>query len=201
MSSNSFSGPKGRLPSTKQQLNGYVERIQKGDAVAFAKLAECFDGMITKTARSFALPETEFEDLYQEGLIALYRAALHYDGESSSFFTFACVCIRRSMISWFRTYRSKHPDFVSSVSWDVFEPQTAVPETSTETDQALSLHSVDQFLAQHKALLSPLEHRVIVMKMNGLSNPEIALQVNKSVKSVENALYRIRQKLKNRPYD
>ena len=170
-----------------------------GDSSAFEEIAKRYEGIINAIAKGFNVPESERDDLRQEGLIALYRAVCKYEKELSGFSTFASVCIKRAMLTWIRDHVShvgKDGSFVIEVSLDdsfddiLSDENQMCPEElyiSKETVRHLRSHAMKQ--------LSDYEKCVFLMYLEDLSAAEIAESIGRSRKSVENALDRIRKKL------
>ena len=134
----------------------------------------------------------EHDDLVQEGLIALYECSRRFDpSRGVPFEGYALICARRRMISTIRKNSVDH-------SFSIEEWQSLPDLVSTAPapeDYALGKESVEylrMFLQSH---LSRLERQVLGLHVEGASYREIAAQIGRSEKSVENALSRIRAKL------
>lgn len=170
-----------------------------GDSRAFEEIAKHYESVINAIAKSFNVPESEREDLYQEGLIALYRAVCRYDKSLSGFSTFASVCIKRAMLTWIRDHvskKDKNGDFVTEIPFDesfnefLSDDNEMCPEElyiSKETVNNLRSHAMKQ--------LSDYEKCVFLMYLEEQGAAEIAESIGRTKKSVENALDRIRKKL------
>ncbi len=170
-----------------------------GDSSAFEEIARRCEGIINAHAMSFNVPESERDDLRQEGLIALYRAVCNYDKSVSLFSTFASVCIKRAMITWIRDHVSrlgKDGAVITEISLDESYSETLSDETamcpeelyiSKETVKTLRGHAMKQ--------LSDYEKCVFLMYLEDMGAVEIAESIGRTKKSVENALDRIRKKL------
>lgn len=128
------------------------------------------------------------EDLIQEGLAALYCASLVYDETRGvPFEGFAMPCIRNAMISALRR-QNKVP--AASLS-DVED----IPSLSTPDDHALLKDDFQNIKALIVEKLSPMECKVLSLYLNGYSYKEAAAALNKSEKSIDNAMSRVRKKL------
>ncbi len=169
-----------------------------GDSGAFEELAGRYEAPIRAIAASFNVPESEREDLYQEGLIALYRAVCRYDESIAKLSTFATVCIKRAMLNWIRDHVAKHSvdgSAIVEVSLDeelegILSDGANYPEESYISKEALAS-------TKKKALmkLSPYEKCVFLLYLEDMSVQEISESLGKSRKSTENTLGRIRKKL------
>lgn len=161
-------------------------------SAAFAKTATEYSSFLMKLARSFSGSADKVDDLFQEGLIALYRAFVTYDGKSASFSTYATLCIKRSMISWLK----KNPA-ENLISLDEFvESGDAVFSYDNPELEVVSKDFCSRFYETAKKMLSDYEYRVFELTLSDFRAGEIAKQLSCPVKSVENALYRIKSKLR-----
>lgn len=134
----------------------------------------------------------EQDDLVQEGLIALYECSRSFDDTRGvPFEGYALTCIRRRMIS---TIRKNSVDCSLSIEECQSLPDLVSTAPAPE-DYALGKESVERLRVFIQSHLSPLERRVMGLHLEGASYREIAAQIGKSEKSVENALSRIRTKL------
>lgn len=175
-----------------------AQNARCGDSSAFEEIARRYEGAIRAISASFAVPESERDDLYQEGLIALYRAVCRYDGSIASFSTFARVCIKRAMISWVR----RTDEETRSLSLDGESPwedrlSDLLPADESEGPEEAYL--TKEFCAEmrRRAMrkLSDYEKCVFLLYLEDVGAAEIARMLGKPKKSVENALLRIRKKL------
>ncbi len=172
-----------------QKINSLVLAVKQNDTASFLELLGHFSHTISALARSFSLPSSEHEDLCQEARMALYRAALSYDEKSAQFSTYAITCMTNAMISFSKKYKAQNLGKAYGVSPEDFEG-----EAFTEAVSSVELYEMlsrDGF-----AGLSEYERRVMSMKLSGYKVREIAKKLGKQSKSVENTLFRARQKLK-----
>ena len=172
---------------TNVEINNLVLAVKNNDTASFIELLGHFSRTITMLSRSFSLPSSEYEDLCQEGRMALYRAALSYDGESAQFSTYAITCMTNAMITFAKKYASQNRGKAYDVS----------PEECEVEQGAVSSLELDELLSKDGfAGLSEYERRVMSMKLSGYKVGEIARKLGKMPKSVENTLFRARQKLR-----
>ena len=165
------------------------------DKFSFVELIGIFSPYIASLARSFKLPESEFDDLCQVGRIALFRAINTYDGSRSSFTTFARVCIRNAMTSLVRTYSADNRFAANSVSLDDIQNTVPAPNNAPE-DRYLASELMRELENALQNALSPTERKVLTYRLSGIGVPEIAVMLGKGTKSVENTLFRARKKLR-----
>ena len=179
-------------------------RAGAGDLSAEATLAARYFALVRACARPLFLTGGDGEDLIQEGMFGLIRAIREYrtDG-SASFRTFAEVCIRNQLFSALRAAaRSKNAPLNESVSLDhpffdsdsytagVFDPASADPELLiADRDYVRSV------LEDTKKQLSEFEAKILGYYLDGLTCQEIAKLVGRPLKSVDNAVQRVRRKV------
>ncbi len=175
-----------------------AKRVSLGEQKAFSELSKRFDAMIKSASSSVSVDVSEKEDLYQEGLIGLYKAALAYDKErGASFSTFARLCVKHNIYSSIRVYFSKKNESVriSSPLDEVLVQQC--PDLYTEPEKFLIEKENAKLLNQSVTTsLSEYERRVFKLFLKGLSYEDIACELSATAKSVDNAIQRIRGKLK-----
>jgi len=170
-----------------------------GNPSAFEEIAKRYEPVIATIANSFNVPQSERDDLRQEGLIALYRAVCNYDRSLSGFSTFASVCIKRAMISWIRDHVSKigrNGSHITEISLDESFDEVLTDETAMCPEEiCISRETVKDLRSHAMKQLSDYEKCVFLMYLEDMGAKEIAESIGRSVKSVENALDRIRKKL------
>lgn len=165
-------------------------------------LAERYLYIVRAAARPYFLAGGDAEDLIQEGMLGLLSAIREYKPERGSFAAFASRCVRNRMISGARAAgREKHSPLNRSLALD--DPSTGVgdlhaPRERDPAELLLEQESYLETLQSFRAMLSPLENRVLGMYLEGLANAEIARELGRDTKSVENAIGRIRKKLSRR---
>ncbi len=175
-----------------QITSGIISAARDGDETAQAAIVTHFMPKIRFFA-SVHVPGVEKEDLQQEGLVALFRAIDRWDSAgTASFETYAVCCIRNGIRdACDRALRKKHLPLNTAVETpeDICSPG---PE-----EQALHAERYRAVVRTLHTRLTPLEKRVLVAHLNGLHHGEIAQRLGINCKSVENALGRVRAKLKN----
>lgn len=170
-----------------------LDKARNNDESAVAELVAEFSPVIRAISRSYFLCGGDSDDLYQLGLIGFYDALRMYDpSKNVEFSKFAKVCIHNKIMDAIKeATRKKHAPLNTAVGFDTLE---AVESTDPEKiflvrEQLLSVYSAIDFK------LSDYEKSVLNMYIDGFSYKEIAERVGKSVKSVTNAISRIRNKL------
>ena len=173
--------------------NVLIARAKEGDERAFDALVTSYKRLIHfhiyRSANS--LPKAEKEDLFQEGMIGLLRAVRTYNGTSAAFATYASSCISHSIISAVRRYIKQNG---SSVSLDD-QSDGLISESSPESD-FIDRESGSILYDRVFSELSAFERRVFELYLSDSSYLQIASRLGKDEKSIANAVYRIRRKLK-----
>ncbi len=163
--------------------------------VALSSLLQKYRPIIFSKIRAFNFNECDIDDIYQECIIALYSIIFDYNPEKSSFRTFSDICINRILFSIMRSKYSKRripQDFLVDFDESDFIADTNSPELIFEryNNYELLLHKVSEHL-------SKLELQVLFKLVAGLSYAEISDELDITLKSVDNAVQRIRKKFSN----
>ena len=174
---------KNASPAEQAEL---VRAAADGKDGAFAVLAEAFDPVLSYLIRSTGAPRSEAEDLRQEGLMGLYKACHLFDPEKASFATFAQICMRSAMVDALRR---------SALRGEIAPQATAFPEADPQK-VLVDKERLAEVLAEMDRVLSPLERRILKEKLRGEDSGAIAAALGLSRRTVDNALFRGRAKLK-----
>ena len=176
-----------------------VRRARAGDDAAFRKLSERCFLTIRKRASVLVSSGAEMDDLMQEGLIALHQAVMSYDEDGkASFRTYSEVCIRNRMISAVRRENSGvHQSKVSIAPIEEAEHLPDLPETDPQNAliDRESLRELEEYLEKH---LTKTESSVLNCYLSGMTYDETASFLGISRKSCDNAMQRVRRKLRER---
>ena len=185
-----------------------VARWQGGDADSLEVLLQRYRRFARSKARSYFLVGADADDVEQEGLIGLYKAARDFrDDRQSSFRAFAELCVTRQVISAIKAAtRQKHQPLnryvsISGVRGSDDPGEGAVEDLLDDhraTDPADEVISNEQIQAMRRSMadsLSGLEVDVLKLYVEGKSYQEIGCQLGRHVKSIDNALQRIKRKL------
>ena len=170
-----------------------------GDREAEEALVVRYNRLVRMCARPCFLAGGDSEDLIQEGMLGLLSAIREYDpGKSAAFRTYAEICIRNRLFSAVKAAaRNKHTPLNQSVSIESPLYGGAGQSGSQAKDPEEILLDRESLRERMEALmgrLSRFEAGVLRLYLSGLSYSEIAAQVGKSPKSVDNAVQRIRRK-------
>ncbi len=175
-----------------QTTEELITLVRAGEQAAFGQLLEGYEPLVrAEVARHAAgLGREDTEDLRQVALLALYRAAMGFDlsQREVEFGLYAKICISNALVSQLRVLRRHTAELplTDHLGTALEDPAVRVLE-----EEAAAL-----LLARIRAVLSPYEHRVWTLYTAGYRSGEIARQLGKDPHSVENAVYRIRQKLR-----
>ena len=184
-----------------------VALAQEGDGAALEYLLNKYKNFVRTKARSYFLIGADHEDIVQEGMIGLYKAIRDFKSEKlTSFRAFAELCVTRQIITAIKTAtRQKHIPLNSYVSlnkpiYDEESDRTLLDVISEEVPsdpEAMLIDREDLSFIEGRIgeMLSDLEKQVLVLYMEGKSYVEISQAMGRHVKSVDNALQRIKRKL------
>jgi RNA polymerase sporulation-specific sigma factor len=184
-----------------------VTEAKDGDSIALEYLINKYKNFVKAKARSYFLIGADREDIIQEGMIGLYKAIRDFKGDKlSSFRAFAELCITRQIITAIKTAtRQKHIPLNSYVSlnkpiYDEDSDRTLLDilsGTKVTDPEELMINREEYNDIEFKIgeILSELEWRVLMLYLEGKSYQEIAVELKRHVKSIDNALQRVKRKL------
>lgn len=184
-----------------------VEFARDGSHIALEFLINKYKNFVRAKARSYFLIGADREDIIQEGMIGLYKAIRDYRSDKlSSFRAFAELCITRQIITAIKTAtRQKHIPLNSYVSLNkpIYEDDSdrtlldVISGTKVSDPEELVINREEFGDIEEKMgeILSDLEWRVLMAYLDGKSYQEIALSLGRHVKSIDNALQRVKRKL------
>jgi RNA polymerase sporulation-specific sigma factor len=185
-----------------------VQASRNGDDEALSVLLTKYRAFARVKARSYFLVGADREDIVQEGMIGLYKAIRDFNPDmQSSFRAFAELCVTRQIITAIKTAtRHKHGPLNNYVSFnrpvgsdddgervlgDVI-PTVAITDPA---DLVISAERIRALQTHFDQVLSDLETEVLRLYVEGKSYQEIAERLQRHVKSIDNALQRIKKKL------
>ena len=197
---------------TNQDFEGMTDEqivllAQESDGAALEYLLNKYKNFVRTKARSYFLIGADHEDIVQEGMIGLYKAIRDYRAERlSSFRAFAELCVTRQIITAIKTAtRQKHIPLNSYISLNkpIYEEDSdrtlldVITEEGMSNPEEMIIDREDLSMIEGKIgqMLSDLEKDVLVRYMEGKSYVEIADEMHRHVKSIDNALQRIKRKL------
>ncbi|WP_107839071.1 RNA polymerase sporulation sigma factor SigH [Metasolibacillus meyeri] len=184
-----------------------VEQVRLGNTDALDFLITKYRLFVKAKARSYFLVGADKEDIVQEGMIGLYKAIRDYNGDKlASFRAFAELCITRQIITAIKTAtRQKHIPLNSYVSLDkpIYDEESErtlmdIITSPLSDDPMYAMINQEEFNfleAKVSEVLSELEQQVLALYLEGRSYYEISELLNRHVKSIDNALQRVKRKL------
>ena len=184
-----------------------VEMSHSGDSSAEEYLLDKYKNFVRSKARSYFLVGADHEDIVQEGMIGLYKAIRDFRPDKlSSFRAFAELCITRQIITAIKTAtRQKHIPLNNYVSlnkplYDEESDRTLLDvivegRMSDPEELIINMENVGNIRTKINEVLSSLEQQVLNAYLDGKSYQEIAEALGRHVKSIDNALQRVKRKL------
>lgn len=184
-----------------------VIEAKSGDNRAQDYLISKYENFVKSKAKSYFLIGADKEDIYQEGMIGFYKAIRDYKPDkSTSFKAFAEICVTRQIITAIKTAtRQKHIPLNTYVSLNkpIYEEESertlldvlAGIKISDPEELIISKEQMDYIEDKIENVLSDLELEVLTSYLDGKSYQEIACDLERHSKSIDNALQRVKRKL------
>ena len=181
----------------KRKIRALIEQVRSGNQEAFSELLEAYRPLIEASVTRFSAeenPKLQRDDLRQEATLVFYNSILTYDSEQSEveFGLYAKICIYHGLISHMRLQKKHAAEpLTESISETLIANESSDPANGViEQERERALYSVI------KQTLSDFEYRVWQYYMSGRTAREIGKLVGRDERSVHNAIYRIRKKLR-----
>ncbi|NJD01690.1 MAG: RNA polymerase sporulation sigma factor SigH [Ruminiclostridium sp.] len=184
-----------------------IQSAKDGDINSLEYLINKYKSFVRAKARTYFLIGADREDIIQEGMIGLYKAIRDFRGDKlSSFRAFAELCITRQIITAIKTAtRQKHIPLNSYVSlnkpiFDEESDRTLLDVISEENisdpeEMMINREEFSGIEVKMGEILSGLEWEVLSLYLQGKSYQEVAEELDRHVKSIDNALQRVKRKL------
>jgi RNA polymerase sporulation-specific sigma factor len=186
-----------------------LDEFRRGDDDAVKILIDRYRGLARSKARGYFLAGADRDDVVQEAMVGLYKAIRDFDtNHETPFHAFAEMCVSRQILTAIKgANRHKHQPLNSSISLDspideesgsgTIGDVLVLDHSADPADIVISALEVKQLTATMRAGLTKLESDVLSLYMEGRSYEEIAGALGNHVKAIDNALQRIKRKLKN----
>jgi RNA polymerase sporulation-specific sigma factor len=185
-------------------------RLREGESAIMDYIISKYKYLVIRAAKAIYLIGGENDDLIQEGMIGLFKAVRDFDtNQETSFYSFAELCISRQMYTAIKlSQRQKHMPLNSYVSlYDIkktdYDDKQAplIEQLETESNSNpeelfLDKERMQMLVEQLNERLSDMERRVLHLHLQGEDYRSIAELLDKSPKAIDNALQRIRQKMR-----
>lgn len=170
-----------------------IEQIRLGDSDAFSALALRYDAFFKRKIVGFNFDKAQLDDYMQEVILSFFTAVNTFDENKSSFSTYLNVCVTRTLITLKRKL-DRHEESERPIDDDLaLEDSTLDPQNLLENRE-----QVDALMKDIKQMLSEFELKALTLYLGGGSYDNIAKNLGTTSKSVDNALQRVRLKLKSR---
>lgn len=195
------------IDNSQQDEYDIVLKASKGDKIALEYIIKKYKNFVKAKAKSYFLIGADKEDIIQEGMIGLYKAVRDFDAsKTNSFKGFADICITRQIITAIKTAtRQKHIPLNSYISLNkpVYDEESertlldiiATSIVTNPEELIISKEELKHIESKMNELLSDLELQVVEYYLNGKSYQYIADKLKRDVKSIDNALQRVKRKL------
>ena len=185
------------VKKSKKDVRALILDVRAGDQNAFDTLLDQYRPLIDASVARFSSDESfslYCEDLKQEASVVFYNSILAYDLEQTEveFGLFAKICIYNALVSFLRALKRRSAEPVAEI------PQNLITVQDFEDPSARMLEKerLQSLYAVIRKNLSELEYKVWQLYISGRSAAEIAALLSTDEKSVNNAIYRIRKKLR-----
>lgn len=177
-----------------------IQRLRLGESSIEDYLMEKYKNLVKAKARAMFMIGGDTDDLIQEGMIGLFKAIRDYDlEETTSFATFARLCIDRQLYKAIEaSNRLKHQPLNSYVSFSDLTKEEDLVHNWGESPETIVLEKarMDDLMKNLRKACSPFENHVMDLYIKGYDYRKIAEMMDKPPKSIDNALQRIRIKMK-----
>ena len=177
-----------------------IARLRDGETIIEDYLMEKYKGLVRQKARAMFLIGGDTDDLIQEGMIGLFKAVRDFQpGREATFATFARMCIDRQIYSAIQnSNRQKHLPLNSYVSLNQEDESSPIWELSVENPEEIIIdqettRDLQQIISDY---FSPMENKALELYRKGEGYVEIGRILGKSPKFIDNALQRIRAKIR-----
>ena len=175
-----------------------IQRLRQGENTIMDYILEKYKPLVRKCANAMYLIGGETEDLIQEGMIGLFKAIRDYrDDRDNSFSSFAYICVNRQLYTAIEaSNRKKNQPLNSYVSLSEQSTKNCLGVTSSPEQLVIEQEVWENLWKELDECLSEMEKQVLSYYLKGSSYLQSAEKMEKSPKSIDNALWRIRQKIR-----
>ena len=178
-------------------IKDLILKVRNGDQEAFVTLLERYKPLIESSVYRFSSDESfslYCDDLRQEASVVFYNSILAYDLEQNEveFGLFAKICIHNALVSQLRALKKRCAESLEKIPENLFFAQ----DTEDPSVKILEQERIKALYAVIRKNLSDFEYTVWQSYISGRSAAEIATAIGTNEKSINNAIYRIRKKLR-----
>lgn len=169
-------------------------------------LLQKYKPLVRVKAGAYFLMGADREDIVQEGMLGLFKAIRDFDPDKSNFYSFAELCITRQIISAVKAAtRQKHMPLNNALSLQSASPQSDLSleqklssrASNDPQDILLQRQQLDTMRLAMQSMLSNFEKEVLKRYLQGLTYQQMARELGRSEKSIDNALQRVKNKLED----
>ena len=192
---------KGAVITVTEETEKLLGSIQAGDMVAFELLSAKYTPLLVSTvsgimkAGAFSLSESDRDDLMQEALLALYKAARSYKSQDNvRFGLYAKICIRNGIVNAAERLSRQNASYDTAIEPI---PEDTVDTEATPEEYLIAVERADEIHSFMENELTAYEKKVFSLHLAQRTYAEIAETVGKDIKSVANAIARVRAKFKD----
>ena len=187
------------VQKSKDDVRELLVAVRNGDNNAFSSLLEQYQPLIDASVARFHADESfslYCDDLRQEASVVFYNSILAYDLEQNEveFGLFAKICIHNALVSVLRTLKKRSAEQLTETA----ENLLTVQDFEDPSSRTLERERLKSLYAVIRNSLSDFEYSIWQLYMSGRSASDIAQHIETDTKSVTNAIYRIRKKLRSR---
>lgn len=179
-----------------------IQRLRAGESDIEDYLMEKYKPMVLAKARVMYLIGGDTDDLIQEGMIGLIKAVRDYKKDkNSSFYTFANLCVERQLYKAIEaSNRQKNQPLNGYISLSEESSEEILFDQWEESPEAILVdkEKADSRMDRIQKVLSPFENHVLELHLKGYTYIQIAEMMDKAPKSIDNAIQRIRSKVRNK---
>lgn len=173
--------------------------VKAGDDNAIDELFVRYKPLLSQICNSYFILGAEKQDLMQEAMVGLYKACMSFNKNVASFATYANICIKRKVLDALKVANSKKNQMLSQSVSFVYDDEDQSLNIPCEDDVFENLIQRENFNELKDVIfkiLSDFELLVLKYYVQGLSYHEIAQKLGKTEKSIDNAVGRVKQKLR-----
>jgi RNA polymerase sporulation-specific sigma factor len=181
---------------SNSDINVLLNDVKSGKSLSFEAVYSLYSPLMqsatSRFMKAYGISESERDDIMQEAALALYKAALAFDTSSGvSFGHYAKICIQNRIISYIRSNGNKNE------AYDVpYEFYCDVPGGSTPEQLFINAEAITELNAKINASLTVFERSVFRLYLEDMSYEDISRALSRPKKSVDNAITRIKAKLR-----
>lgn len=182
-------------------LNNLIFEAKAGNIEAINAIVKLYFPLIATNAKKYFIAGGEYDDLVQEGMVGLLKAIKYFDSQKSSFNNFATLCIKRQIFSAIKSANSQKNIFLNEAIINNFENENKIEsfellktKIASLEDEILLKEKIENLKKYFENNLSKFEKKVFSYIVKDYSYKEISNELNKSVKSIDNAIQRIKKK-------